>query len=304
MILDFETKVAAAKSSHFSFIPINRRLTARRSHVNCFSPVFSNLPSQESHLAARRYCVFPFHLLHTFIKRKEAIMTRFSILRYLLILFISASWVGSTHAEVMYSMQLKGSELPMGTLLEWATNLERDMATFVLERSTDGLYFEDVGTIQAAGFSSIDKAYHFMDVGASAKRTFYRLRELSSDGTASFSPVSTVDKKLENQFSVMAMTRTEVTKEFKITIDCVKEAELSWSILNHRNQSVDAGKKMLLNGLTDLVIETQGLTPGNYQVVLTLGTEVEKLVITRVLDEIADKPNVASTKKIPATGRN
>lgn len=228
-------------------------------------------------------------------------MTRFI---KLLILFISASWVGSAHAEVMYSMQLKGSELPMGTLLEWATNFERDMATFVLEKSTDGLSFEDVGTIQAAGFSAVDKAYHFMDVGASAKRTFYRLRELSTDGTASFSPVSTVDKKLENQFSVMAMTRTEVTKEFKMTIDCVKEAELSWSILNHRNQAVDAGKKMLLNGLSDLALDLQGLTPGTYQVVLTVGKETEKLVVQRVLDAVADKPNVATTKKIPATGRN
>lgn len=231
-------------------------------------------------------------------------MTRFSMLRYLLISLISASWVVPAHAEVMYSMQLKGSELPMGTLLEWATNFESDMATFVLEKSTDGLHFDDLGTIAAAGFSSVDKAYHFLDVGASAKRTFYRLRELSTDGTASFSPVSMVDKKLENEFSVMAMSRTEVTKEFKLTIDCVKEAELSWAILNHRSQSVDAGKKMLLNGLSDLVIETQGLTPGNYQVVLTLGKEVEKLVITRVLDEITDKPNVASTKKTPASGRN
>lgn len=231
-------------------------------------------------------------------------MTRFSLFRFTLIVAISAFWAAPTRAEVMYSMQLKGSELPMGTLLEWATNLERDMATFVLEKSVDGTNFEDLGTVQAAGFSSVDKAYHFMDVGASAKHTFYRLRELSTDGTASFSPVSEVFKKLENQFSVMAMTRTEVTKEFKMTIDCVKEAELDWAVLNHRGQSVDAGKQMLLNGLSDLTLDLQGLTPGTYQVVLTLGKEVEKLVVSRVIDEIADKPNVASTKKLPATGRN
>ena len=210
----------------------------------------------------------------------------------------------SVHAEVNYSAPLKGTELPIGTLLEWATNYENDMQMFVLEKSTDGIKFEDLGTVQAAGFSAVDKNYHFMDVGAAAKRTFYRLRELTNDGTASFSQTTIFEKKLKNDFSVASMSRTEVTKDFKITLDCVVEGTLQWAILNNKNMEVETGTLALINGLTDLKLDFQNLPVGIYKIAMKLGNETEQLVVNRLSDGVTDKPNVASTKKLPAAGRN
>jgi hypothetical protein len=232
-------------------------------------------------------------------------MTRFSYLfNYHSITFAFLLAAASARAEVMYSMQLKGTELPVGTLLEWATNYENDMQLYVLEKSTDGLHFEDLGTVQAAGFSAVDKNYHFMDLGATAKRSFYRLRELTTDGTASFSATSTVDKKLSNQYSVVSMSRTEVTKEFKISLDCITEGKLDWAILNNKNAEVETGSITMINGLNDLRLDFQNLPVGTYKIMMMLNTEIEQLVVARVSDGVSDKPNVASTRKLPTTGRN
>ena len=232
-------------------------------------------------------------------------MTRFSL--SIKSAFVAASLLGSlaSNAEVFYSQSLKGVELPIGTMLEWATNYENDMQMFVLEKSTDGQKFEDLGTIQAAGFSAVDKQYHFMDVGASAKRSFYRLRELTTDGTASFSEVTVFDKKLKNDFSVASMSRTEVTKDFKITLDCITEGTLQWAVINNKNAEVETGSLVLVNGLNDLRLDFQNLPVGTYKVAMKLGSETEQLVVTRMSDGVTDKPNVATTKKLPsATGRN
>jgi hypothetical protein len=232
-------------------------------------------------------------------------MTRFSYsLTHTTIAFAFMLAAASARAEVMYSMQLKGTELPVGTLLEWATNYENDMQSYVLEKSTDGSHFEDLGTVQAAGFSAVDKNYHFMDLGATAKRSFYRLRELTTDGTASFSAISLVDKKLSNQYSVVSMSRPEVTKEFKISIDCITEGQLEWAILNNKNAEVETGSMAVINGLNDLRLDFQNLPVGTYKIAMMLGKEVEQLVVNRVSDGVSDKPNVASTKKLPTTGRN
>jgi hypothetical protein len=232
-------------------------------------------------------------------------MTRFSYLfTNTTIAFAFLLAAASARAEVMYSMQLKGTELPVGTLLEWATNYENDMQSYVLEKSSDGLHFEDLGTVQAAGFSAVDKNYHFMDLGATAKRSFYRLRELTTDGTASFSATSMIDKKLTNQYSVVSMSRPEVTKEFKISIDCITEGKLEWAILNNKNAEVETGSLNVINGLNDLRLDFQNLPVGIYKVAMMLGKETEQLVVNRVSDGVSDKPNVASTKKLPTTGRN
>ena len=84
-------------------------------------------------------------------------MTRFKLLIQTTCLAAAFGSPFAAQAEVNYSQTLKGSELPIGTLLEWATSFESDMEMFVLEKSTDGIKFEDLGTIQASGFSVVDK---------------------------------------------------------------------------------------------------------------------------------------------------
>ncbi len=231
-------------------------------------------------------------------------MTRFSL--FVQTSLLAACMVGplASMAEVNYSQPLKGTELPIGTLLEWATNYESDMQMFVLEKSADGLKFEDLGTVQAVGFSAVDHSYHFMDVGAASKRSFYRLRELTNDGTASLSAVTIFEKKLKNELSVVAMSRTEVTKEFKVTLDCTVEGLMNWAVIDSRNAEVETGSMALVNGLNDLRLDFRNLPVGNYKIAMRLRDETEQLVVNRISDGTTDKPNVASTKKPTATGRN
>jgi len=73
-----------------------------------------------------------------------------------------------------------------GALLRWATASEANTARFVVERSADGLAFEAIGAVAAAGTSSAPRAYRFDDVADPAV-AYYRLRQENQDGTVAYS---------------------------------------------------------------------------------------------------------------------
>ena len=80
-------------------------------------------------------------------------------------------------------------------LLTWRTASEKNSDRFEVERSPDGRRFDRVGTVPAAGISSAPRAYAFTDAAlptAASPTLYYRLRQVDTDGPASYSPVRTV----------------------------------------------------------------------------------------------------------------
>ncbi len=66
----------------------------------------------------------------------------------------------------------------------WQTATESGSDYFILERSADGRQFEEIGEVQAAGFSVVNQDYEFIDRQPLAGQNFYRLRQFDYDGTA------------------------------------------------------------------------------------------------------------------------
>jgi hypothetical protein len=78
--------------------------------------------------------------------------------------------------------------------LAWATASETNNAHFEAERSLDGVSFAAFRTVAAAGSSPVPHTYALTDAAlpANVQQLYYRLRQVDSDGTASYSPVRVV----------------------------------------------------------------------------------------------------------------
>ncbi len=76
-------------------------------------------------------------------------------------------------------------------LLTWTTATELANAGFSIERSVDGVSFGRIGFVAGAGSSSARLAYTFADKAA-LSAAYYRLAQLDTDGTVTFSPVQYV----------------------------------------------------------------------------------------------------------------
>lgn len=74
----------------------------------------------------------------------------------------------------------------------WATASEQSNSHFTVERSLDGVSFQELGTVAGHGSSTTAHTYGFTDGQPVAGLAYYRLKQVDVDGTATYSPVVTV----------------------------------------------------------------------------------------------------------------
>jgi len=86
---------------------------------------------------------------------------------------------------------------------EWTTATETNNDYFTVERSADGLHFESVGAITAAGNSSSNISYSFTDEQPLPGNSYYRLRQTDFDGHYEY-------------FHMLAVSCSNLPKEFSV----------------------------------------------------------------------------------------
>jgi photosystem II stability/assembly factor-like uncharacterized protein len=77
-------------------------------------------------------------------------------------------------------------------LLQWKTAQEYNTRLFEVERSRDLIQFEKTDEVPAAGFSSAVRNYQTVDEQPWPGTSYYRIRQIDLDGTASYSPMVAV----------------------------------------------------------------------------------------------------------------
>jgi hypothetical protein len=76
--------------------------------------------------------------------------------------------------------------------VRWATASEQHSAYFEVQRSLDGSTFAVVDKVAAKGTTTQVHSYTSLDQAAPAAKLYYRLRQVDTDATGSFSPVATL----------------------------------------------------------------------------------------------------------------
>ena len=79
-----------------------------------------------------------------------------------------------------------------GVWVRWATASEVHNDRFEVQRSADGRGFAPVATVVGQGTAFQPRSYAVFDAGAPSGGLYYRLRQVDTDGTATFSPVVAV----------------------------------------------------------------------------------------------------------------
>ncbi|RZK93971.1 MAG: T9SS type A sorting domain-containing protein, partial [Hymenobacter sp.] len=72
--------------------------------------------------------------------------------------------------------------------LAWATASERHSAYFEVQRSLDGTLFTSLEQVSATGTTTQTHHYASLDKTAPAGKLYYRLRQVDTDGAATYSP--------------------------------------------------------------------------------------------------------------------
>ncbi len=89
---------------------------------------------------------------------------------------------------VLNHFDVKASKKPE-VLVTWSTASEINNSKFLVQRSKDGIQWEDIGSVSGAGNSTSELFYDFIDFTPYCSRSFYRISQMDFNGTTEvFSP--------------------------------------------------------------------------------------------------------------------
>lgn len=209
-------------------------------------------------------------------------------------ILLSAFASFNTQATCVYQKQLAGQEFQIGIMLTWSTVTEENTATFMVEKSENGIDYTNVGSVVSAGTSKKAKDYNFLDIMATSPFVYYRLKQVDVDGSFSYTDVLKVKKNITNNFIVAQMSSPSTAKDFTATLDVFKEGDMQYELRDLEGKTLFASVQPMVNGLNNITVSLADQKPNLYKLVFKFGKEEESLVIEKTLDEMEKKQNVAN----------
>lgn len=100
----------------------------------------------------------------------------------------------ATHTVTRSTLPVSLIEFPVKTVQKqvfanWSTASERNNARFDLERISDARIFERIAQLDGRGTTNTRQNYNAVDESPRLGVNYYRLRQIDTDGTFSYSPI-------------------------------------------------------------------------------------------------------------------
>ena len=156
-------------------------------------------------------------------------------------------------------------------LLYWQSEYEEHAAWYIVERSTDGASFREIGRVAAEGFSSAPQAYAFRDVQPPLL-SYYRLQMQDVDGGLAYSGVEYVLR--ESGFLETArLSPNPARGETELSLVSAQNGLLEWTLQDALGRELLSGKRMLVAGENSCVLPLKNLSSGMYLLGLKAGAQ-------------------------------
>jgi len=157
-------------------------------------------------------------------------------------------------------------------ILKWATSAEVNSKYFEIQRSVDGIRFQNVIQVDAKGNSNSDQDYSAIDYHPDNGINLYRLQEVDNDGTVSYSPIVKI-----NFGSLSGPQIFPNPANSYFTISAGQEAMKEISVIDVSGKVID---HIINNGSSIINIYSGSLASGIYIVQIKTSSTVyqQKLV--------------------------
>ncbi|MBK9329489.1 MAG: autotransporter-associated beta strand repeat-containing protein [Sphingobacteriales bacterium] len=137
-----------------------------------------------------------------------------------------------------------GTCLEDGTAqLQWTTASENNSKQFIIQRSADGVHFDNIAVMRAAGFSNQPRSYSITDSSVISSVNYYRLLELDNEGNSTIYSIILVKCREVNGVHVF-YNDPKIVLEVNSDKDksvAVHVFELSGKLLHLETKSVTRG---------------------------------------------------------------
>lgn len=167
-------------------------------------------------------------------------------------------------------------------LISWKTAFEEQTDYFIIQRSTDGVSYRDIGRLNTNNGAS--NSYSFKDASvlqqAAVKKLYYRIVCVDKDGKSSMSKVCTINIEPVTQFRILA---NPVNNELKLLIGATGNAKAVIRCMDTQGKLVFKEELEIQRGQNTVTSNISKLLNGVYFVQLIVNDFVmtNRIVIQR-----------------------
>jgi hypothetical protein len=160
-------------------------------------------------------------------------------------------------------------------LITWTTASEDNSSHFDVLRSTDGVTFEKIARVAAAGNSIHEIKYAFIDNTISGGTVYYRLHQFDLDGVnRTYPAISSVCDAFGNAVSIFP---NPSNGQSQLEIVSQKMQNASFVLYNNEGKRIAQQDMALLSGKNMIPLDYGDLQPGVYMIRVALDDDVKTL---------------------------
>ncbi|MCP4439937.1 MAG: T9SS type A sorting domain-containing protein [Aureispira sp.] len=161
--------------------------------------------------------------------------------------------------------------------LLWSTVQEQNTKWHVVERSYDGVNFDEIGRVEAIGTSNKQVDYGFED-GHPLRKGYYRIRTILADGEESLSQIISIERKKQD-VPLINVFPIPTDNELVIQYDSPRKEDLSIKLTNMVGALVKEQTLVLDEGLNTIPVSLEHLPKGVY--ILHIYNSVDQRVLKK-----------------------
>jgi hypothetical protein len=179
--------------------------------------------------------------------------------------------------ELLYfTAEPKGEQV----ICRWETASETNNDYFIVERSTDGNNFEQIGKVSGfgQGTSTSNRSYSVIDPQPCSDIRYYRLKQVDMDSKFAYSETVAINCKLKNSIEVYPNpAKSELTTEFAQAVD----SKITISLIDVAGRVVHRENAEGVKGINVLHISLDDIAAGAYYITITSSETANPTLQTR-----------------------
>jgi hypothetical protein len=159
--------------------------------------------------------------------------------------------------------------------VNWATASEHNSDYFILEKSRDGVTWNELKKIAAAGNSMQQINYSVTDYSEINGTVYYRLTQIDVDGTKKVYDILSTSCLTESELSLIAYPNP-TNGQFTVKIENALGGKYDLTITDMQGKAIEQQNIQLETGTTVVKLNPIGLKPGVYLLQLVNASTIEK----------------------------
>lgn len=158
--------------------------------------------------------------------------------------------------------------------LNWKTANEVNCASFVVEKSSNGVLFNTIETVKALNGNT--NSYAIADNNAFLGANYYRLKQIDFDGKTSYSNVVLINTK-KNDFQSFTVYPNPAKEKVMLNINAAKAGDAEILFIDPVGKTVLQYFVAVKNGNQSTSFNVQTLSAGVYTIVMRLNNSIHTI---------------------------